>query len=176
MNGFIKSTLAILTAFVLCLTINATQTLAQEQTISTRELKDSPRKTPPMPNSPETRCLTVTDCDRLIQALVVELWKETAISQKAEKSVEEIVRERDELRIDRDKWRQLYAEEKEAGSKFAANNLSLTAAFDKYKSDAELSNTLISEQNKKIRRLKIQRFVFGGISFGAGFGVGYIAK
>ncbi len=165
MNRLIKSMLTIFTAFVLCLVLNATPTFAQE-------LADSKRKTPPMPNSEATRCLTVTDCDRLIQALVVELWKETALSQKAEKGFAEITRERDELQIDRDKWRQLYTNEKEASSKLAANNLDLTAAINKFKSDDELNRNLINAQNKKIRRFRLEKFIYSGVSFGAGFGLG----
>ena len=169
MNTLIKAALIILNAFVLCLVLNSTPTFAQE-------MADAKRKTPPMPNSAETRCLTVVDCDRLIQALVVELWKETAISQKAEKGFAEISRERSELQIDRDKWRQLYTEEKQASAKLAASNLDLTAAINKYKSDDELNKNLIDAQNKKIRRFRMERFIFSGVSFGVGFGTGYLVK
>lgn len=160
---------AMLTVFVLCLLLNTAPSFAQELTASKR-------KTPPMPNSAETRCLTVTDCDRLIQALVVELWKETSLSQKAEKDAGEITRERDELLIDRNKWRQLYTQEKEANSKLAAGNLDLTAAINKYKSDDELNKNLINAQNKKIRRFRLEKFIYSGVSFGAGFGIGSLRK
>ena len=129
-----------------------------------------------MPNSEATRCLTVTDCDRLIQALVVELWKETALSQKAEKGFADISRERSELQADRDKWRQLYTDEKQASSKLAANNLDLTAAINKYKSDDELNKSLINAQNKKIRRFRLEKFIYSGVSFGVGFGIGSLRK
>lgn len=168
MNRSIKPILLIMSAFVLCLMLNAAPAFAQEVVAETK------RKTPPMPNSEETRCLTVTDCDRLIQALVVELWKETAISQKAEKSFAEISREREELQIDRDKWRQLYTDEKQANTKLAAGNLELTAAVNKYKSDNELNKNLIEAQNKKIRRFRLQNYIYSGVSFGAGFGLGRI--
>lgn len=166
MNRLTKAMLAILTAFVVCLTLNATPTFAQD-------LKVSQRKTLPLPNSEATRCLTVSDCDRLIQSLVVELWKETGLSQKAEKDVAEIARERNELEIDRNKWRQLYTDEKEASSKLAASNLSLTTTIIKYRSDDELDKNIINAQNKKIRRFRLEKFVYSGVSFGAGFGTGY---
>ena len=169
MNRLIKPILTILTAFVLCLMLNAMPTFAQE-------LTDSKRKALPMPNSEATRCLTVTDCDRLIQALVVELWKETSLSQKAEKDATDITRERNELLVDRNKWRQLYTDEKEASSKLATNNLDLTAAINKYKSDDELNKNLINAQNKKIRRFRLEKFVYSGVSFGVGFGLGNLRR
>ncbi len=166
MNRLIKAVFGILTAFVFCLMLNATALIAQN-------LKDSQRKTLPLPNSEATRCLTVSDCDRLIQSLVVELWKETALSQKAEKDVAEIIRERNEFEIDRNKWRQLYTDEKEASSKLAAGNLSLTDIINKFKADDELDKSIINDQNRKIRRFKLEKFIYSGVSFGAGFGSGY---
>jgi len=166
MNKLIKSLLAILTAFILCLMLNAMPSFAQN-------LKDSQRKTLPLPNSEATRCLTVSDCDRLIQSLVVELWKETAISQKAEKDISEIIRERNEFEIDRNKWRQLYTDEKEASTKLAAGNLSLTTTINKYKADDELDKSIINAQDRKLRRFRLEKFLYSGVSFGAGFGTGY---
>jgi len=166
MNRLIKAMLAISTAFVVCLALNAMPTFAQDS-------KDSQRKTLPSPDSDATRCLTVSDCDRLIQSLIVELWKETALSQKAEKDVAEIKRERNELLTDRDKWKALYTKETEASQKLAAINLSLTNTIYKFRSDDELDKYLINAQNKKIRRLRLEKFVYSGVSFGAGFGAGH---
>jgi len=62
---------------------------------------------------------------------------------------------------------------KKKQAQLAASNLSLTTTINKYRSDDELDKNIINAQNKKIRRFRLEKFVYSGVSFGAGFGTGY---
>lgn len=125
-----------------------------------------------MPSS-NVICQTVLDCNKVLNIALIELDRKTSQVQQLEKDKQEIIKEREILRSDRETWRNLYLDERKASNSLAASNLSQQTAINEFQTQRKLDENLIVAQKRKIRWLRVEKYVYSGLSFGAGFGAGY---
>lgn len=110
------------------------------------------------------------------QIILAELEKQTNRANAAETRNGELTKDRTDLQSDRDSWKNLYLGEQAASGKLAAANIDLTKANNALQSQRSMDKDLITSQDRKIRTLKFEKYIYGLGGFTAGVFTGFSLK